>query len=94
MKKTVVVFISLADNEKLKLLNLLSLLQQKPRQLEILSCLYMYKFVYILYIYNPYISRGKIDVWIQNWLGIKQKWQIISNKEETKKSGITILYKG
>lgn len=37
---------------------------------------------------------GKIDIWFQNWLGIKRKWQIISNKEETKKSGIAILCYG
>lgn len=94
MKKAVVGFTNLADNEKLKLLNLLSLLRQKPGQLEILSCLCMYKFVYMFYIYNSCISMGKIDVWFQNWLGIKQKWWIISNKEETKKSGITVLCEG
>lgn len=54
----------------------------------------MYKFVYIFYIYNSFISTSKIDVLFQNWLSVKQKWQIISNKEETKKSGITILRKG
>lgn len=94
MKKAVVGFTNLADNEKLKLLNLLPLLQQKPGQLELLSCLYMYKFVYIFYIYNSFISTSKIDVFFQNWLSIKQKWQIISDKEETKKSGITVLRKG
>lgn len=94
MKKAVVGFTNLANNEKLKLLNLLSLLQQKPGQLEILSCLYMYKFIYIFYIYNSYMSMGKIDVQFQNWLGIKQKWKIISNEEETKKSSLTILFKG
>lgn len=35
MEKAVVGFTNLADNKKLKLLNLLSLLQQKPGQLEI-----------------------------------------------------------
>lgn len=35
MKKAVAGFTDLVDNEKLKLLNLLPLLQQKPGQLEI-----------------------------------------------------------
>lgn len=76
------------------MLNLLSLIKQKAGQMEILSILYMYKFVCVLYIYNAYISMGKIDVQFQAQLDIKQKWQMVSNKEETKKSGRTIYVKG
>lgn len=76
------------------MLNLLSLIKQKAGQMEILSILYMYKFVCVLYIYNAYISMGKIDVQFQAQLDIKQKWQMVSNKEETKKSGRIIYVKG
>lgn len=91
MEKAVVGFTNLADNKKLKLLNLLSLLQQKPGQLEIYLCLYIYIFVYVFYPYSSYVSMGRIDILFPDWLGTKQKWQITSNKEETKKSGITVL---
>lgn len=36
---------------------------------------------------------SKIDVWFQNWLDLKQKWRMISNKKRSMKSGVTILYK-
>lgn len=48
-------------------------------------------FEYIFYPYSLHMRR--IDVWFQNWLGTKQKWQITSNKEGTKKSDTTILCK-
>lgn len=51
MKKVVVGFTNTDDNGKGKLPNLLSLLKQQPGQLEILSGLYMYKSVYVFYIY-------------------------------------------